>query len=312
MNKTNTTKYIYYQPSWSKYCLLINAILIVLVNLYVLLLIARKRSHLPSICNIFLFGLLMSHLGAGTVSSLMFNVDSAINNSTHEHNGMYERLTLCIYHFCGVSTFCMIILVTIDRLLAIKWPFIYNQLTWKFCAFSISTIMVFPIIFIIFELRIEIHSYNIILFCKAMTSIVLAFSHHLIYREVKAQFQKISKTIVCDDLTLQGEKREKLNQRMVKSTRMCYFIVLSNIIFWIPCSITSVFILNQGNKYWNEITIQVQCAVYVFLNVNSIKDPLMYVVLNKSLKDQFLLDFRMKWRKSLFHKGRNVTDGRNV
>ena len=290
MNETNTTEYRYYQPSWSKYCLLINAIMIVLVNLYVLLLIARKRSRLRSVCNIFLCGLLMSHLGTGTVSLLMFNVDSAINNSTHEHNGMYERLTLCIYHFCGVSTFCMIILVTIDRLLAIKWPFVYNQLTWKFCAFSISTIMVFPIIFIIFELRIKIHIYHIILFCKAITSIVLASSHHLIYREIKSQFQKISKTIVCEDIPLQKEKREKINQRLMKSTRMCYFIVLSNIIFWIPRGITSVFILTQGNKYWNEITIQVQCAVYVFLNMNSIKDPFMYVVLNKSLKRQFILD----------------------
>lgn len=299
-NGTGLVEDEHYHPNWVKYSLEVNSTLIVCVNLYVLILIGRKRCHLRSVCNIFLSALLVSHLGIGIVGLFMFNVNTEAKDSLFNHMDPYQWTTLCMYQFFSLSTVCMIVLVTVDRLIAIKRPYFYNELTWKFCISSTSIIMAFPIGFIISEMNSKKHIYNLLLFCKALASIVLAISHHLIYREVKRQFHRISKLIVCENLILVAQKKSKLHQRKIKSTRTCYFIVLSNIVFWLPCSITFILILTAKEEvYWSDTILQLRYAAHVFENLNSLKDPLMYAILNKDLRCQLRLD-----RNSLIRMGR--------
>lgn len=192
MNVSSTSNSTDHHPKWVKLILEINSIFIVLANSYVLVLIVRKRSHLTNICNIFLLALLCSHLGIGIAGLLMFNIDD-ISNNPFDHESIFEWMTLCIYQIFSLSTFCFIMLVTIDRMLAIKRPLVYSELTWKFCVVSISLAMIFPVVFIISEISSKQHIYNLLLFCKAMASIVLAVSHHLIYVEVKRQYFEIAR-----------------------------------------------------------------------------------------------------------------------
>ena len=107
------------------------AIFIIAVNLTVIILFIRNRS-LRTVTNSFLIGLAASDLLAGLVGIPMTICCSAFGNNT------FCPISLLIWRFISVSTVLHILLVSVDRFIAITYPMRYHNIVTRKVFFTLT------------------------------------------------------------------------------------------------------------------------------------------------------------------------------
>lgn len=287
---------------WFTYVMLVQSCFIVLTNLFVIIVMWKVKGVLPKKYNFILVSLFTSHFSIGLTGVFIFLVEIFADTSLFKRDTMGKKVAISTYHFCYLSSFCMIILTAADRYIAVRLPFMYNALTVKRYSLSIVFLMIIPNLFFCVELFVSKESgYTIFLIVKVTTILVLSLTTFFIYRTVQYQYRQISLHIVTETEESKKVLIRNLNRQKIHSIRVCLRIVFSTVIFWFPAAVTVVLRLILGHAYWNKTTIQIQYLVTVIASINSLHDPLITVFSNKRISNCILNHIGLqKRRESLF------------
>lgn len=281
LHNSKVIRYFYLYIAWIEF------ILIIILNALVGIVILKKRKIRQQKCNIHFLFLLLSHFLIGVCGLIETTWSHFTNDITlhHIHNKSDPRVVIATVYFCvQLSAFSNMVLVVLDRFLAVKYSYFYDRLS-KGC--SISTTFVFsavPIVLIVIAWLGNDVYYALIAFNIYTLSIgsFTVYVHMSIYVQTKTQFKKIIKNVVLDDKLMQITERRRLLYRQTRSLFISLLLILSYSVAWIPTYVIVIIFLVGG-----DVTPTAKVLTYACLCLNSIADPIIYAFFNKSVKSEF-------------------------
>ena len=188
-----------------------------------------------------------------------------------------EILYLVFSRDCiGASTVLLTVLLSLDRFLAIRKPFLYQRLGKPH---AVVTLCIAYCVLVGFCVSLK---FTRTVFYFGSTFIVLGGSYILVsniflYQSVKRQCEEISRTIVDPSLERQTQKRNDMRERKLKSLRICIYITASYLLTWFPLAVYLVFDLTPQI---NDNTLFVIFQIVGFSN--GIWDVLIYFFMNRA------------------------------
>ena len=285
---------IRHKPAWWYTCIMLTeSCFITVSNIFAMFIMCRRFSFFDAICNILLFCFLFSHLTVGLSGIVVFISECFTENEFHQ----YENRAIVVHHFCYIVTYFMMVLVTMDRVLAVKLPFYYCKLTKKSCACALGVSMVTPLMFLIQQMTTRkgnVNAYFTFIAVSMFMLVCVSVANAVIYHSAMKIFRASVHTTVATDPTQHGKMVGQLRRRLMKSTRTCIFIVFTNILFSLPYGIITTMLLvsdKMDKSEWTMTTITVHQVCAILANSNSLKDPLLYIGLNRSASKEFVRVF---------------------
>lgn len=260
---------------------------IIILNSFAIILILIRQNLRRKLSNKFLCSLLFVHLIFGIFDlifgfTMMYNEKEIVNVSNMKERIQNHALD-CITSIV-ISLFLNLMLVTIDRLAAIKYPFKYIKVSTKHGILVLVIIWLVSLSYIPISIACE-HprvSADIVTFTLTIVSfLTLAISNGIVYNIVRKQIKEISKTIIeVPNKTGINSQKESLQQQKLKSFYICLVMVLSFIIFWTP-----IIIFDFLKFYDQDVVLFGRIAVFIVF-FNSIADPIIYCMMNHELKSE--------------------------
>lgn len=287
MNATHRSFYVE-SGTWYSYAMLIIAILSFLTSSTVVFVIARKKSLLERKGNIYLLALLLTHICIGLQTTVQFATEFITGHSmynSYKSNNIFYKAMMYMHHFLFMVAFVMANLVTLDCLLAVKRPYYYEQCSSKFCYGTILLGLIPPIMFILMSSIGGVsYSYYMFVLIGIFLSVFIAITNMTVYNVVKKQIIAISKNTVTENRESRKRILDNLNKQKFRSARLCLFIVLSTVLFLLPMEISTIVMLIMKDAFWNDNTKHVAYISEMFILLNSLKDPMLYIFINKDVK----------------------------
>ena len=287
----NTTYNIQYQ-TWQPIIYRLQGIIIITMNLVIMLLILRIKQLRKCHSNIFLSQLLFSHVLVGLEELL----DSFIRHFPRDHLVRFiDR-----YAYTGLYMFqCMnMSVMTLDRMTAIKWPYMYLSVTRSNALFIMGITWFVTMVFIISLITVTASEYIHLIMRVSITGVSILFlstCNFLIYRIVLRHLCIIRSTTVKlfvkkrdskgneqEETKTKPTKTFRTQESLFRSTLVCLVIVLSFVLCYVPVLISNILILGSIT-YFSTIGP----VLYIIAYCNSIFDPVTYVLLNKDVKKEF-------------------------
>ena len=298
----NFTRNIQYQP-WQSITYSIQGILIIITNMVVILFVLSRKRLKKQHVNIYLTSLLFSHILIGLEELL----DSFARHFPRDHElrevDQYAYTVLSLCQCLNLS------LITIDRLIAIKYPFIYLHITTKTVLHTVGitwlSVLLLAILLIIFKVN---SSYVHLVFrisTAGVAIILLALSNVIIYGIAVRHIHEIKRTSIkyvnnekhsitvtpttsstgsftnrSADETKSVRSIRNMDS-LLRSTLVCSVIVLSFALCYIPVLINNILILTKKRDFST-----VGPFLYVLAYFNSLFDPVIYVAINKEIKKE--------------------------
>ena len=187
-----------------------------------------------------------------------------------------------------------LLLVTLDRFLAVQLPLRYKDVMTTFRVHCLIT-LVWLICIAVTIVQIVTASYSnktlmnlleILVIVKVSLAFlgmfVLIAVNLVVFREVKRQVDFLISTTVSVDSN--GNSREMLRQREVKSAHLCLAMVSSFTISWLPVVIKGILFLKGRENTVNPTDIlSTLCALFVAINVAI--NPCLYVLLKEEVRN---------------------------
>ena len=274
---------------WWLILLVVFGILASVCNLIIIIIILRKQKLYKSPCN----KLLLLQLSTNFMTSILCCLDAIIHwifniylwSRSHVAGRTFMSLFtgLCCVSFTGIT------FLTIDRFTAIKFPYVYNRINKMLPKLAaISALLNGTTMFLIHFFTNDKISLFISSIFLSFSIIVLCIFNFYIYRTVKEQFSKIFSTTVGASENGSKTLKKKLQQREMKSTRICLYVVVSYLFCWTPIGLDYLFRLILREKYMQTVPLEVGMATLVLGVVNGIADPFIYTSLNGDLKRNLL------------------------
>ena len=143
------------------------------------------------------------------------------------------------------------ILLSMERYLAIRKPFMYARLGKIHASLSISVAVFFSLLFMI--LRIlwngSIAIATMFVFAGA---VAITITNLLLYRSIKRQCREIAATIVDNSNELKLKRKKLVKDREMKSLKICLMIAVSYLLTWLVLmSGYTVLQRIKSNRYQN-------------------------------------------------------------
>lgn len=258
-----------------------------------------KRLHQRRLTNLMLINMFLSHLVENVVT-ILYGTVLAINkdtNKTTKRNIINLSTTMAF-----LSSFCNLPL-TGERLIAIKWPFVYQNIQPLHVYIVCFLSWLPPIIFYSFALGYELDAYYGDLLNATIilaTMVLLTIANGMIYGVVRMQKLKIA-NLQVEDLQPSGtnmesinhlessgvteeSKKERSKKRNVKASYICVGLVIDYVIFWFPTCFLDLL------KIRNLATSVVYTGAFInlffvrFALLNSFFDPIIYISMNKGIR----------------------------
>lgn len=285
---------------WNASILFVQSWFIIMLNMAVVTVILMKRRLRKKLCNMFLIQLLLCHLYVG-VSCFMFSLYQLCTGYNPENGGQFYHTILAFLPSTAfVMTFSSIILVTIEKLIAIKKPFFYAELDYRFFVVCSGIGFLFPLISTVLILNKSTKEIAYKMFVAGIlcVTIILSFSNIVIYKEVRRQFTAIASNVVTTTDQDRIEKLQLMRKRQNRSVRVCFLIVLTCIICWLPACFNCFIFFFFRRMYIlsNHYTI-IRSVVYLFACMNSITDPIIFTMMNKEVRNGLTYLILRKYRK---------------
>ena len=199
-----------------------------------------------------------------------------------------------------ICLFISLLVVTVDRIVSIKYPFAYLKLT---SAKVISIIVVIWLVSISYTTLSYVFKFSqitgeiITLTLMLVSFITLSISNWTLYFIVRKQIRQIMSTIVEVNLpgnnTTKTSKRKLVLDKQLRALHICVGMVISYVIFWSPLLIHDIA---KFSGYKND-TFSRTAILIVFCN--SLADPIIYCMINKDLKLEILKIVRKRRRQSV-------------
>ena len=267
------------------YVYLVLSSLMVVVNTPLCVMIVLKQDLRRSKTNLMLLFLFLSHVLLG-----IFILSTSVLYLYYLNSKDFESLWALSSNVkvnsitAGIcfDSFGSVIGVTVDRWIAIKYPFTYERLDRKFpMLFGFVTLVVSGGIYVMaIKMDTVVNQIRFNAVC-IVTAVILLVANFNIRKVVQIQFKSIKKQFVNDNA---NEQRKNLRAKETKASRTCLTVALSFILFWSPYLVMQLLFSVINNLKYNLILSHVAGVCLSWMSFNSLFDPVIYVVLNKKLR----------------------------
>lgn len=276
--------------------IIIFSILTIIFNSGVIFIIPYFPNLRSRNSNKFLLNLMVSNLCVGLVMLCFGTVVVTFNSSEHtfgNHNKPPASISLMFGVLILLSVMNMILLSG-DRLYAVKWTFRYLDST---TSKQIHTAIVLPwiISLIYFTILIAllhvgnehikdiVHHVIYITFdiFAVLGFLTLTVSSTVIYREARIQLVRIAKTSVSVSVLSPGSKpkEKQLRLRELRLALINIGLVIKFVVFWLPTLATMTYHL-----IWEAKTSKfVEYLSFHLVLINCVCDPTVYVLLSRDI-----------------------------
>lgn len=223
------------------------------------------KNNFGKLNSIFLLTLFVAH-AASCINGLPAMVVYIYNGA---RTNPYIRSSLVMNELIFIIEVLTTITLSIDRYLAIRKPFLYQNLIKKHAYFTISMILFLGILHTIPAFLFET-TYIAISFLIIIGCIAICICNYRLFKEVKQQCKQISTTVVHRDNETKLEMKNKINMRLLKSLKMCLVIVLTFLMLWMPYLVIVVLTKKKIIKYFLYKMME------LIANLNGIFDALTF------------------------------------
>lgn len=261
--------------SWFKFLPIstVNAVLIVSV--------LRKRTLRCETSSVYLLCLLVAHFLVGLwglSEAVLFSITKKL--SQLEEDVTARGVSISIYIGIQCYTFSALVLVTMDRYLAIQNPLKYQFISARFIVVSII-LSLFPSILFTALMLIPGEQHSSAIFCvlSLLGSVFIVFVNVKVYLTARSHFRNIKKDSVAEDEKQSVLLKKRLMRRQQKSLVITLLLVVTFIIAWLP-SYVHLFIAATGRTVPDYVIV----ISFAILSLNSLVDPFIYIFLNGKLK----------------------------
>ena len=206
---------------------------------------------------------------------------------------------VCVWLGILIEMCIALIMYTLDRLFAIMTPFKYEAITSNhvFRAILLSwlpmvTLIVTSMIFFVYPSKMGMLGYYVGVVATSLIAVaatVLIVSNVIVYRVAKIQYEAIQNTHVFQQNETGREKR------MLKSTYVCSCIVGSFVVSWLPQCLCNILV------YTNIVQGIPSLALHLVQSlppINSLLDPVFFILFRKDVKRELKLFFKRSDRTS--------------
>ena len=249
-----------------------------------------KKRLLKRPTNKYLFSLILSDL-LNAIAYLGCEINSLKNKSVMDESlDAFMKIQLPLIGFRLTSLILSLdnlIALTVDRLVAIKWPLFYDRFATPkhvtmiiVAAWSVGAAWLCSWVTLLkFDIAASYHMASITIIAQIVSGIfVLGFSNMYVYLEARKQIRKIARFSV-------GKKehvalRRSLEQE-VRAAKICFGLTFCFIFIWLPS------LVNEAYRYASQMIIVLQVVSSIVLQLTSIVDPLLYALLNKEFRREF-------------------------
>lgn len=269
----------------------------ILINTTCLYLVLTDRQLKLKLMNVFLIGLFLSYdlLSAVDICRSVFAfLGYSLRPGYNPLIGGFVRFV-----FLRISI-CFLVLLSIDRYLAVKHPFFYKTLTWKHGTVAAIVNAVLSFVCFVNDILMEKSYYSVYIYVYnalvAIVAIIITALTWSVYKVAKQQQLQISKVTIKDyNKDLETRTAEHRHTKMrVKSMVISLGIVLTFTMFWMPLWVYSFVSPRTGND-------NMAAKLLLFSTLDTIVNPVLYIGLNREVRRSFtkrLLNNRVQYKSS--------------
>lgn len=242
-------------------------ILIFILNTSLVTFIISKRKLRGKKTNKFSLNLFFTH----SILSMFGIVTSFI-----ESKPLLIETTL--YLTFQIEMIISLVITTCDRFIAIQYPYWYETLTTKTTITIIALSWCVPVLFAMIILNIDIHLNQLIIISTifVVTAVfVLTFTNLKVYIIARDSARRDSKHSI-------KKSGSSNNTGLLKSTYVCFTLVSSFILFWLPYLVHNMLaIFDALTPSGRNVVTRV---VVLVASLNSVFDPIFFVLLRRDVK----------------------------
>ncbi|XP_057299375.1 melanocyte-stimulating hormone receptor-like [Hydractinia symbiolongicarpus] len=243
--------------------------------------------------NIYLLCLLSTHFMLG----LWGMTEAVLFSATQKHSSEYKptaarRISTMLYISIQCCTFSALVLVTMDRYIAVHRPLSYQKLSARFIVGSIIIAVIPAAFFGGISVLTELSRLVSALFCAVtfIGGLFVTFVNVTAYLVARRHFRNIMKNCVGNGCGSSNVANSLILQRRQRSLIVTLVLVLTFFIAWTP-SFVNLAVAATGRKI-SRSTVVVSFALLLF---NSCVDPLVYALLNVGLRRELMKMVRV-WK----------------
>ena len=272
----------------------------ILTNAFLLLALWRSTSTCKkSPTTVYLISLINCHLVVG-IGSFAVLPGLSIANASYEQvylvydiSGYFFRLIL------GIN-YCLLFAMLVDRMIAVKKPFLYQNFTW---IQAVKTLLLVPLLPCLYLAILLINFEGTSMACNFMyaaTGSFMVIGNAVIFMEVKNQLNKI-RHLTSRVSTTDGDVRaiaasKSFKRQLQKSIVVSLLFTLTFILCWTPLTLKNFVDFTNGvyeGNIMNSLDMALHNSFFIIGLANSIFDPVVYVMLNRPIRKAILKTMKL-------------------
>ena len=313
----NTTKN--YPRSW-----VVLSSFALLLNIFVIVLMLRKKNLRRRPANKFLLNLLVSD---GIVCLSFISYAGHLLTKWDDTKSFFENYfilqnSVVFFYVVVVLSMLNFTLITIDRLIAVKWPFFYmNRIHTMESFIAIAVVWGITITYMIILITLfnvllpQTSRYlgNVTFVAVVIVGFITLFiSNSFVFVEARRHLRNIEKiTYNIEDISLElsnksNSKEEAFRKKEFRLARINIGLILCFFLFWINIFILFIKLLVYTDEKKKPIRFEYILASWYLVHVYYICNPLWYVMLSHDVKREVKQFFRWK-RVAIFSKSSSLT-----
>lgn len=207
-----------------------------------------------------------------------------LSKSVEFVNNGYDEFHVYVSNGLLIQFFISMTLATIDRLIAIKYPYIYGRICQnqviKTILLSWLPGLVFTIVAVIVLPSQE--SMSLLSACLIGVSMSILFTSNVCIYVIAQRHWTAIQVRCCTRTGVRGFEENK----RLKSLYVSLSIVVSFFVFWMPYLVHSAVVLTSEQFYVVDEKFTASVEVVAF--ANSLADPLLFVIFRKDAKKELM------------------------
>ena len=250
--------------------------LIICLNILVTMAITKKRK-LRTASNVLLVSTAVSDTCVGISSIPFFATNFFVAYHIRTYNCVLYTFQIASMHYFSLVSFVLVMIISIDRVLAIFKPFFYHDRIvscWR--RYLYITIVIWILIAIFIIIVVLSPAWHLLLYVEAavfiISSITSLATHTAIYLTVK-RFRKTVPHGCATTNTYDKKQQQKQQRKDRKLSVLTFFMLISILVCYVPYSITGLMWLSNLNNDW---LMPLNVWSFVMVTVKSLLNPILY------------------------------------